>query len=179
MLPEKTDKIILYRERNFFLSSIKPIPPANKTVRTKVTVSFRMWKKPGVKTGGTLLTPVGQLRIDSVKEMVEPILPDLEEESLSSIAEVANVSPEKLRKLWVKANGRCQCFRIAHGHGIPCGKKLRPDGSDWVCCDLYTFPRIPGTLTEVAMKEDAIICWECYDWKLDIDWDKLYSRPMT
>ena len=47
------------------------------------------------------------------------------------------------------------------------------------CCDLYTFPGIPATLTEVAMKEDAIICWECYDWKLDIDWDKLHSRPMA
>ena len=113
------------------------------------------------------------------EEMVEPILPDLEEESLSSIAEVANVSPEKLRKLWVKANGQCQCLRIAHGHGIPCGKKLRPNGSDWVCCDLYTFPRIPDTFAMMMMKEDAIICWECYDWKLDIDWDKLHSRPMA
>ncbi len=113
------------------------------------------------------------------EETVEPALPDLEEESLSSIAVVANVSPEKLRKLWVKANGQCQCLRITHGHGIPCGKKLRPDGSDWVCCDLYNFPGMPEHFGIFKIKEDAIICLECYNWKLDIDLDKLHSRPMA
>jgi hypothetical protein len=31
-----------------------------------VTVAFRSWKRPSVKAGGTLLTPVGQLAIDAV-----------------------------------------------------------------------------------------------------------------
>lgn len=44
ILPENIDKIILYRERNFFLSSIKPINPANKTVRRKIRISL---KNPG------------------------------------------------------------------------------------------------------------------------------------
>lgn len=32
-----------------------------------VTVAFRRWRKPTVRTGGALLTPVGQLSIKSVK----------------------------------------------------------------------------------------------------------------
>jgi hypothetical protein len=31
-----------------------------------VTVAFRRWRRPSVKSGGTLLTPVGQLHIESV-----------------------------------------------------------------------------------------------------------------
>jgi hypothetical protein len=36
-----------------------------------VTVAFRSWKRPTVKAGGTLITPVGQLAIDRV-EIVDP-----------------------------------------------------------------------------------------------------------
>ena len=36
-----------------------------------VTVAFRAWLRPTVKAGGTLVTPVGQLAIDSV-EIVDP-----------------------------------------------------------------------------------------------------------
>ena len=31
-----------------------------------ITVAFRRWRRPSVKSGGTLLTPVGQLHIESV-----------------------------------------------------------------------------------------------------------------
>lgn len=36
-----------------------------------ITLAFRRWRRPSVKAGGTLLTAVGQLHIDSV----EPIAP--------------------------------------------------------------------------------------------------------
>jgi hypothetical protein len=32
-----------------------------------ITVAFRRWRRPSVRAGGTLLTPVGQLTIKSVK----------------------------------------------------------------------------------------------------------------
>ena len=32
-----------------------------------ITLAFRRWRRPSVKTGGTLLTPIGQLEIRSVK----------------------------------------------------------------------------------------------------------------
>lgn len=35
-------------------------------VEGRVTVAFRRWKRPTVRTGGTLLTAVGQLAIDAV-----------------------------------------------------------------------------------------------------------------
>ncbi len=42
-------------------------------VRTgAVTLAFRRWRRPSVRTGGTLLTPVGLLDITSV----EPVAPD-------------------------------------------------------------------------------------------------------
>lgn len=34
-----------------------------------VTVAFRSWKRPTVRTGGTLLTPAGHLAIDEVAEI--------------------------------------------------------------------------------------------------------------
>lgn len=37
----------------------------------EVTVAFRAWLRPTVKAGGTLITPAGQLAIDSV-EVVDP-----------------------------------------------------------------------------------------------------------
>ncbi|MBN8732105.1 MAG: ASCH domain-containing protein [Acidobacteria bacterium] len=33
----------------------------------RITVAFRQWRRPGVKAGGTLITPAGQLAIDSVE----------------------------------------------------------------------------------------------------------------
>lgn len=36
-----------------------------------VTLAFRRWRRPSVRAGGSLLTPVGQLGIKSV-ERVEP-----------------------------------------------------------------------------------------------------------
>jgi len=38
----------------------------------EVTVAFRSWKRPTVKTGGTLITPAGRLAIDAV-EVIDPI----------------------------------------------------------------------------------------------------------
>ena len=37
----------------------------------EIRLAFRRWKRPTVKPGGTLLTPVGQLAIESV-ERVDP-----------------------------------------------------------------------------------------------------------
>lgn len=37
-----------------------------------ITVAFRRWRRPSVRAGGTLLTPVGQLSIESV----EPVTSD-------------------------------------------------------------------------------------------------------
>lgn len=37
--------------------------------RGAVTLAFRRWTKPTVKAGGTLLTPVGRLRIAAVEEI--------------------------------------------------------------------------------------------------------------
>jgi hypothetical protein len=37
----------------------------------EITVAFRRWKRPTVRSGGTLVTPVGQLAIESV-EVVAP-----------------------------------------------------------------------------------------------------------
>jgi hypothetical protein len=34
-----------------------------------ITLAFRRWRRPTVRAGGTLLTPIGQLRIDSVDEV--------------------------------------------------------------------------------------------------------------
>jgi hypothetical protein len=37
-----------------------------------VTLAFRRWRRPSVRSGGTLLTPVGQLEIGSVSRVCEP-----------------------------------------------------------------------------------------------------------
>ncbi len=36
----------------------------------RITLAFRRWLRPTVKTGGTLLTPMGQLRIEKVDPRV-------------------------------------------------------------------------------------------------------------
>ena len=35
----------------------------------RVTMAFRRWKRPTVRAGGTLLTSIGQLSIESVDEV--------------------------------------------------------------------------------------------------------------
>lgn len=35
----------------------------------RITLAFRLWRRPSVKTGGTLLTAIGQLGIDSVSRV--------------------------------------------------------------------------------------------------------------
>jgi hypothetical protein len=37
----------------------------------RITLAFRQWRRPSVKAGGTLLTPAGQLAIDSVEPVRE------------------------------------------------------------------------------------------------------------
>lgn len=46
--------------------------------RGKVSLVFRRWKKPSVKTGGTLNTAVGQLAIDEVAEIDPAAITDAE-----------------------------------------------------------------------------------------------------
>ena len=41
-----------------------------------ITLAFRRWRRPAVKAGGTLLTSVGQLAIDSVEEVAREELSD-------------------------------------------------------------------------------------------------------
>lgn len=42
----------------------------------RITLAFRRWRRPSVKAGGTLLTPAGQLAIDSVEPVGEAGLSD-------------------------------------------------------------------------------------------------------
>lgn len=71
-----------------------------------VTLAFRKWKKPTVKTGGTLLTPVGQLKIISVS----PI--EYEQISDQDIKEAGFDRREELDKeLSSKSEG--ELFRIS------------------------------------------------------------------
>jgi hypothetical protein len=45
-----------------------------------VTVAFRRWKRPTVKTGGRLTTPAGVLTIDNVGEIAEGTIADADAE---------------------------------------------------------------------------------------------------
>jgi hypothetical protein len=49
------ERLVLFQQR--FLEGIRA---------GSITVAFRRWRRPSVRTGGTLLTPVGQLGISSV-----------------------------------------------------------------------------------------------------------------
>jgi hypothetical protein len=40
----------------------------NRIAQGEITVAFRRWRRPSVKAGGTLLTPIGQLAICAVTE---------------------------------------------------------------------------------------------------------------
>lgn len=37
----------------------------------RITVAFRRWRRPTVRTGGTLLVPIGQLQIADVRQIAE------------------------------------------------------------------------------------------------------------
>ena len=56
----------------------------------KVTVAFRIWKKPTVKAGGNLITPVGQLQIDRLVTL------DSNAEITDSLAEQTGFSKQEL-----------------------------------------------------------------------------------
>ena len=47
----------------------------------RITLQFRRWKRPTVKAGGTLLTSIGQLAIDSVDEVDPAGITELEARS--------------------------------------------------------------------------------------------------
>jgi hypothetical protein len=46
-------------------------------IRTgRITVAFRRWRRPTVRTGGTLMLPIGQLEIVEVREVAEGEISD-------------------------------------------------------------------------------------------------------
>jgi hypothetical protein len=64
-----------------------------------VTVAFRRWRRPSVKSGGTLLTPVGQLHIESVMRVAPQTISDADArragyESRDELLEELNRRPE-------------------------------------------------------------------------------------
>ena len=42
----------------------------------RITLAFRRWRRPTVRTGGTLLLPIGQLQITEVRQTVEDDITD-------------------------------------------------------------------------------------------------------
>ena len=42
----------------------------------RITLAFRRWRRPTVRTGGTLMVPIGQLRILQVREIAEDDITD-------------------------------------------------------------------------------------------------------
>ena len=42
----------------------------------RITVAFRRWRRPTVRTGGTLMLPIGQLQIADVRQIVEDDITD-------------------------------------------------------------------------------------------------------
>ena len=118
---------------------------------------------------------------DETQSTEEIETPEFIKDETSLIENEADILNETLKQCWVKANGRCQCLKAHHGHDIPCGKKLRVDAhklaveGGWEYCDLYSFPFDKSDEVDVP----AIVCWECYNWKLDFDWNKLQSKHLT
>ena len=138
--------------------------------------------------------PIEQLKKKAEEETVPDALQDemrsteeietpefIKDETPSLKEEEADILNETLKQCWVKANGRCQCLKAYHGHDIPCGKKLRVDAyklaaeGGWVYCDLYSFPFDKSDEITVP----AIVCWECYNWKPDFNWEKFQSTHVT
>lgn len=46
-----------------------PRPLLARIARREVTLAFRRWRRPSVRTGGRLRTPVGELAIEAVEEV--------------------------------------------------------------------------------------------------------------
>lgn len=79
----------------------------------EISAVFRRWRRPTVKTGGTLLTAVGQLAIDSV----EPVeLGDLTDEDAR---EAGFDDVEELRGRLETRPGRCYRIRLSYAGQDP------------------------------------------------------------
>ena len=72
----------------------------------EITVAFRSWKRPMVKVGGTLITPAGQLAIDSV----EPVDPSAITEADARRAGAADA--DEIRG-WLRADEGRRTYRVA------------------------------------------------------------------
>ena len=42
----------------------------------RITLAFRRWRRPTVRTGGTLMLPIGQLQIMEVRQIAEDDITD-------------------------------------------------------------------------------------------------------
>jgi hypothetical protein len=73
-----------------------------------ITVAFRRWQRPSVKSGGTLLTSIGQLHIASVRQIAMPQISenDARRAGYGSLAEL-------LKELRQRSEGRV--YRIELG----------------------------------------------------------------
>jgi hypothetical protein len=78
-----------------------------------ITLAFRNWRRPSVRTGGTLLTPVGELSIASVTRIEPSQIPE---------ADARRAGYESLDELLAELHRRAEgeVFRIELG-------PLRPD----------------------------------------------------
>lgn len=72
----------------------------------RVKLAFRRWRKPTVRSGGTLLTAIGVLAIDAVDEIDEGAISD-DEARQAGFADRAAL----MKELALRPEGRC--YRIA------------------------------------------------------------------
>lgn len=77
-----------------------------------ITVAFRRWRRPSVRSGGTLLTPVGQLHIDSVTVI---------ELDQISVADALAAGYESREELLMELNSRSagEVYKIDLGSLLP------------------------------------------------------------
>tara|TARA_R110002020_G_scaffold6689_4_gene28382 strand:- start:5312 stop:5905 length:594 start_codon:yes stop_codon:yes gene_type:complete len=78
----------------------------------RVTAAFRRWKRPTVKAGGTLRTPMGLLAIDAVEEVDPAVLGEAD-------ALEAGLSLEELRQMLAGREGVCTRIRLRPGGPDP------------------------------------------------------------
>ena len=78
-------------------------------IRTgEITAAFRKWKRPTVKTGGTLITPIGQLRIKSVEKV------ELEKITLRDVVAAGFSDHNELQNILAKKEeGQIYCVHFA------------------------------------------------------------------
>ena len=62
-----------------------------------ITMAFRRWKRPTVRTGGTLLTPIGQLAIESVDRVAADRITESEAVA-AGFADVESLRSELMRR---------------------------------------------------------------------------------